>query len=78
MHLIPNFTLAAILVVAWRREWIGAILFVGLGIFYLVMTHGRLHWGAYVGIAGPLFLMGGLFLLNWIFRKELRPPTEAA
>ena len=51
MHLIPNFTLAAILVVAWRREWIGAILFTGLGVF---------------------------FLLNWIFWKELRPPTEAA
>jgi hypothetical protein len=76
MHLIPNFLLVAILIVAWRREWVGAILFSGLGVFYLVMTWGRMHWGAYLGISGPLFLMGLLFLLNWIYREEIRPPAE--
>ena len=79
MHLIPNFLLLAVLIVAWRREWIGALLFTGLGIFYLVWGWGRLHWGAFVGISGPLFLLGILFLVGWIFRKEIREaPTKAA
>lgn len=72
IHLIPNFILAAILVVAWKREWIGALLFFGLGIFYIVTTGGRQHWGAYLFIAGPLLLMGVLFQLNWTYRHELR------
>ena len=32
MHLIPTAMLLAALVIAWRTGWIGAILFVGLGL----------------------------------------------
>lgn len=76
MHLIPNFVLLAVLIIAWKREWVGAVLFMGLGLFYLASTWGRFHWSAYAGISGPLFLMGILFLLNWVFRKELRARTQ--
>ena len=76
MHLIPNFVLLAVLIIAWKREWVGAVLFMGLGLFYLASTWGRFHWSAYAGISGPLFLMGILFLLNWVFRKELRARTR--
>lgn len=72
IHLIPNFILLGILIVAWRWEWVGAVLFIGLGIFYLVETWGRFHWSAYAAISGPLFLMGALFLLNWVFREQIR------
>ena len=72
MHLIPNFIVAAILVVAWKREWIGALLFFGLGIFYIGMTWGRMHWSAHLGIGGPLLLMGILFQLNWAYREQFR------
>jgi hypothetical protein len=41
-------------------------------LLYLVIATGRLHWSAYALIAGPLFLVGVLFLLNWRFRAELR------
>jgi hypothetical protein len=71
MHLIPNFILLAVLIIAWRREWVGGVLFLGLGVFYLVMTWGRFHWSAYAGISGPLFLVGILFFLNWIFKEKL-------
>jgi len=27
MHLIPNFVLTLILILSWKREWIGGILF---------------------------------------------------
>lgn len=72
MHLIPNFIVLAILILAWRWEWIGALLFAGLGVFYIVWTWGRFHISAYFAISGPLFLVAFLFLLGWVFRHQIR------
>jgi hypothetical protein len=72
LHLIPTWIVLVVLAISWRREWVGGVLFVALGMFYLTMAWGRFHWSAYLCIAGPLFLVGILFLLNWRHRKELR------
>ena len=74
MHLIPTFILVAVLVVSWRREWIGGILFIVLGVLYLVWAWGKPFgvWYVYLMMAGPLVLIGALFLLNWRYRAELR------
>jgi hypothetical protein len=72
MHLIPTAVLLLFLVLAWRWEWTGAVFFTALAVLYLVAFPGRFHWSAYVLISGPLFLLGVLFLLNWVFRAELR------
>jgi len=72
LHLIPTFIVVIVLVIAWRWEWVGAILFSALALFYLATTWGRYHWSAYVSISGPLFLIGILFLLNWRYRAEVR------
>jgi hypothetical protein len=74
MHLVPTFIVIAALAIAWRREWIGAVLFFGLAVFYVVMAWGRFPFVTYLTISGPLFLTGVLFLLNWRFRDELRAP----
>ncbi len=78
MHLIPNFVVLAVLIVAWRWEWVGAVLFVGLGAFYIITTWGRFHWSAYAAIAGPLFFVGALFFLNWILKERVRAPVGGA
>ncbi len=70
IHLIPVYVVIAVLVAAWRWEWIGGVIFIFLGVLYLVTWHG--HWSAYLGISGPLFLLGCLFFLNWFYRKEIR------
>jgi hypothetical protein len=72
IHLVPTFVFIAALILAWRWEWIGAVIFTFLGIFYLVWTWGRFDWIAYAFITGPLVLMGILFLYSWIYRAELR------
>lgn len=72
VHLIPVYVIVIILVIAWRWEWVGAVLFNALAVFYVVWTWGRSHWGAYLGISGPLAFVGVLFLFNWIHRAELR------
>jgi hypothetical protein len=78
MHLIPTFILLALLALSWRWDWVGGVVFPGLGIFYLVAFWGRFHWSAYALIAGPLFLVGTLFLLSWRQRKNVQPAQTSA
>jgi hypothetical protein len=77
MHLIPTALVALALAVAWRWEWVGAALFFGLGVAYIVTMRGRAQWDWYLFIAGPAFLVGALFLLNWRYRAELRARPRA-
>ena len=69
MHLLPTGLLLVVLAFSWRWEWIGGVVFPALGGLYLVTCWGRFHWSAYLVIAGPLFLVGTLFLLCWRQRK---------
>ena len=79
MHLIPSFVLIAVLVLAWRWEWIGAALYGGAGLLYVAWVVSmsrpvppaiRLVW--ILMIAGPAFAIAGLFLANWLKRGDLR------
>ena len=72
MHLIPTGVILIVLAISWRWEWVGGILFIALGVVYLVTSWGRFHWSAYLAISGPLFLVGVLFLINWLYRARLR------
>lgn len=74
IHLIPTAVVLLILALSWRWEWIGGILYPVLGVLYLVVAQGQ-HWSAYLLIAGPLFLIGVLFWLNWFYKSELHPQT---
>ena len=77
-HLMPTFLLLLILAVAWRHELLGAIVFAGLGVLYLVAFWGRFHWSAYAVISGSLFVVGGLFFANWQLKRHCPPgPTPA-
>jgi hypothetical protein len=73
IHLVPTWIVLGVLALTWRREWVGAILFNLLALWYLVTAWGRFHWSAYALISGPLCVVGILFLLNWIRRADLRP-----
>lgn len=77
IHLIPNFVLILILIVAWKREWVGTIAFTLAGIAYIIMFWGRFPVATYLIISGPLFLIGILFWLNWMNRKKLSPEKES-
>ena len=72
IHLVPVYIVVMILAIAWRWEWVGAVLFIASALFYLFLSWGRVHWSAYFAILGPLVLLGVLFMLNWIYREQLR------
>jgi hypothetical protein len=74
MHLIPSFVLLAMLILAWRWEWIGGLVSTGLGVLFLWWNFTCRHNvpSAVLMIAGPLFLMAALFFCNWFLRDHLR------
>ncbi len=72
IHLVPTYIVVIALVIAWRWEWVGAILFIALAVFYVVWAWGRFPLVVYLSISGPLALVGVLFLFNWIYRAQLR------
>ena len=77
MHNIPVFVLIGVLIVAWKYEWVGGIAFFLAGILYIALVLNTAmksgfewHYLAWaVQIAGPLFLIGALFFMNW-FKKN--------
>ena len=69
IHLIPSMLLLSIVAVAWRRPWVGAVGFLILAIVYAGLAHDqRLDWT--VVIAGPMGIVGLLFLLSWWHRTS--------
>ncbi len=72
IHLVPTFILIILLILSWKREWIGSIFFIVLGIFYIVWAWGKFPLVTYITISGPLILSGILFRINWVNRKALK------
>ncbi len=70
MHLIPTALVLVLLAICWRWDWLGGVVFPILGLLYVVMFWGRFHWSAYALIAGPLALLGALFLASWRVRRK--------
>ena len=63
MHLIPSFVLLAILVVAWRWEWMGAAAFAAFAVFFYIIV--RAPWWGKAMFAIPCLVTAWLFFLNW-------------
>ena len=72
IHLIPTYILIGMLLLSWRWPWVGAVVFAALGVLFLWWNHQYRHnvLSAVLMIAGPLFLMATLFLLNWLLRDR--------
>jgi hypothetical protein len=70
IHLIPTALLVAALLVAWRREWLGGLLFIGLGVLYLVVSWGNFDWFVYLLMTGIPCFIGALFLTSWVIRVK--------
>jgi hypothetical protein len=77
MHLIPTGVILLTLLIAWRWEWAGGLIFIGMASWYSLRVFHH-HPGWIPVIASPGFLVGLLFLLNWVLRQEFRarPTTE--
>lgn len=88
MHLIPNFLLIILLVIAWKWERVGGVLFIGLGLLFMVWFGGidvltrntaagfrAENWFGGLLVPGFVALVGVLFLLDQAYRK--RHPAQS-
>jgi len=78
MHNIPALILLAVLIISWKHEIVGGVLFILAGIAYIaVSAFNQLEWYLVISwglqISGPAFLIGILFLINWRRRKQHKP-----
>jgi len=69
MHLIPSFILLVILLVAWKWEIMGGILYLLLGLFYIWIFWGKSDIIAMLIILTPLLITAVLFIIEGIRKK---------
>ncbi len=79
MHLIPSFILTALLVIAWKWENIGGIVFIiiGLGLSPVVFIHNYnmnhsvwMSLGIIASITLPFVVVGILFIMSHFYYKN--------
>lgn len=70
VHLIPTCIIVVVLAFAWKWEWLGSVGFTALGLLYMWSTQLRFPPIAYLTISGTAFLIGLLFLANWLLRRN--------
>lgn len=82
MHLIPSFVLFALLILSWKRELLGGIIFLIIGIVFspvvYISNHNRNHdvlmsLGIICVITLPFAVVGVLFIRSYYLgKKELK------
>lgn len=78
IHNIPAFILLAVLLVSWKREIVGGIVFTLAGVFYTVMILKEIlkdpfEWymiSWILTIAGPALIIGILFIIGWVKKRN--------
>ena len=65
MHMVPTLLILAVVLLAWRWPWVGGVLFPGLGIYYMIMSRGRMRWTTLLILVGPVMLIGALYWVHW-------------
>ena len=79
MHLIPSFILITLLIVAWKWEYIGGIIFIvialGLSPFVFMLNYNMNHsvgmsLGIIMVITFPFLVVGILFIISHFMKKK--------
>lgn len=74
MHLLPAFLVGAVVILAWRREWLGFRVFLAAAAFFFFFSVLSGSWYALGNIllfVAPLTLIALLYRANWEWRAEL-------
>ncbi len=74
INLVPAYMVVLVLAAAWKWEWMGAVVFAALGVWYSwgMLARHHLSWPIFLAIPLPMLAMAVLFLANWLERSTLR------
>jgi len=87
MHLIPSFILIILLLIAWKWEYAGGIIFmiigIGLSPFIFMFNYRMNHsvWmslGIIMAITIPFAIIGFLFILSHFLKKKNRTKDKTS
>ena len=78
MHLIPTGVIVLALIISWRWEWIGGIIFIALPIFYVYWAWGRFPVSVYFIMCAPMVMISILFFINWKIKTDLQKKQNVA
>lgn len=87
MHLIPSFILIILLLIAWKWEYAGGIIFmiIGIGLSpFIFMLNYRMNqsvWmslGIIMAITIPFAIIGFLFILSHFLKKKNRTKDKTS
>ena len=70
IHLIPTFVILLVVVFAWRWPLVGAVVFLGLTVFFGVSSWGSLDWTGLFLFAVPVFATAALFFADFLSRRK--------
>jgi len=73
IHAAPSIIMLTVLALAWRWEWVGALVFGLAALFFLRFVIGSpmYGFGNLLLFVLPMALVAALFWLNWRWRGEL-------
>lgn len=63
LHLVPAAVVLTMVLLGWRRPWIGGVAFLLLAAAYAFSVRFRVDWT--LAISGPLLTVGLLYLWSW-------------
>ena len=75
IHLVPTYLILVAVVLGWRWEWLGALLFAALGVAYIIVAWGQIPRTTYLIVSGPAFLVAALFLADSLLPRDKRRHT---
>lgn len=70
MHLLPSLALVVVIIIAWKYELVGAIVFLLGAIGYVWMVGLGRPWSWYVAISGPALVVALLYYISWWQHRE--------
>jgi len=76
IHNIPAMVLAAVLLVAWKHEFIGGIIFIGLFVVMSILFRSFMGNPASLIVIAPFLLIGILFILHSrMVKRQIENPV---
>ena len=69
MHLLPPLILLGVVVISWKYDLVGAVVFFGFAVFYVFAAGFDRPWSWYAFISGPALIVAALFLVSRLQKK---------
>jgi hypothetical protein len=70
MHLLPSLILLGVVIISWKHDLAGAIIFLGFAVFYVCAAGLGRPWTWYAFISGPALIVAALFFIGWLQERK--------